>query len=471
MAPLHRAEYNPIILGFVENEGYVEIPLQTAREEYGRLPSQYGLVSNARNRRERKTLNLSLGLAVLKHFREGRGLTEPIARFYERWGRDFRADFQVGLDRFLSRNDPSVLKRVVEDNSRTLTEYQRVDLREVLRARKLISPSTLQSIPPDELLPKTHAILSKKARNPAHSADLEAIAETLALVQAKRSLEELAALTGGNLITFGMARLAIHADEVSRILQELARWIPLVGVERVSSVQGRDVEFALAPRDPSFLDLGKEVGDCTADKTFRQVDREVENIYWTVFAWFLDRHYQILKVYHDGQFILKVHLLPLLVFTRTGETVLLAVDAIETTPAFREDTPLGRPDLLDKKESIFARVMEEVVRIGQSMGIATVCAEKFSNTGWVRRELARFPEIYFHIGGVRKIDELEDVFELAKRVCATAAEEPPTSVFMELQVKNTYLLRGAASVKGMKAYALISGDPGIGVPLKQAVGV
>ena len=471
MAPLHRAEYNPIIIGFVENEGYVEIPLQTAREEYGRLPSQYGLVSNASNRRERKTLNLSLGLAVLRHFREGRGLAELMARFYERWGRDFRADFQVGLDRFLSRNDPSVLKRLVEDNSRTLSEYQRIDLREVLRARKLVSPSTLQSIPPDELLTKTQAILSKKSRNPAHGAELKAIAETQALVQAKRSLEELTVLTGGNLLTFGMARLAIHADEISRILRELARWIPLVGVDRVSCVQGSDVEFALAPRDASFLDLGKEVGDCTADKTFRQVDREVENIYWTVFAWFLDRHYQILKVYHDGQFILKVHLLPLLVFTRTGETVLLAVDAIETTPAFREDTPLGRPDLLDKKESIFARVMEEVVRIGQSMGIETVCAERFSNTGWVRRELEQFPEIYFHIGGVRKIDELEDVFELAKRVCATAAEESPTSVFMELQVKNTYLLRGAASVKGMKAYAMISGDPRIGVPLKQAVGV
>ena len=105
------------------------------------------------------------------------------------------------------------------------------------------------------------------------------------------------------------------------------------------------------------------------------------------------------------------------------------------------------------------------------MGIENVCAEKFSNTGWVRRELARFPEIYLHIGDVLKIDELEDVFELAKRICAAAEEEPPSSVFMELQVKNTYLLPGAATMKGVKTFAAISGDNSIGIPMKRAIGV
>ena len=116
-------------------------------------------------------------------------------------------------------------------------------------------------------------------------------------------------------------------------------------------------------------------------------------------------------------------------------------------------------------------MIDEVVRIAHSMGIENVCAEKFSNTNWVRHELGQFPEIYFHIDDVRKIDELEDVFELAKRICATAEEDSPSSVFMELQVKNTYLLPGAATMKGVKTFAVISGDPSLGVPMKRAIGV
>ena len=346
MPQLHRSEYNPIIIGFVENEGYVEIPLQTAREEYGKLPSQYGLVPKAAYRRERKTLNLSLGLAILRHFEDGRRLSETVGRFYERWGRDFRAEFRVNLDRFLSRNDPSVLKRVVEQNAGVLVERQRMDLREYLCAHQLISGSTLNSIASQDLLDKARTILTKKARNPAHQADRDALKEALVIIEVKELLGELATLTGGDITTFGKPRLAAHADEIARTLWGLSQWIPLVGVDGIRCVRGADLEFEFAPRQASFLDLGKEVGDCTADKRFWQVDRDVENIYWTVFAWFLDRHYQILKVFYNGQFILKVHLLPLLVFGQSGETIFLAVDAIETTPAFREDTPFGRTDLL-----------------------------------------------------------------------------------------------------------------------------
>jgi hypothetical protein len=179
---------------------------------------------------------------------------------------------------------------------------------------------------------------------------------------------------------WGKDRLATHADEVARILWDVSRHVPVAGVERLSLVRGRDVEVAFAPRDGSFLALGKEVGDCTADKLFRQVDRDVENIYWTVFSWFLDRNYQILKVYYDGEFVMKVHLLPVLAATRDGGAVFLAVDAIETTPVFREDTHVGHPDLLEKKEYIFTRTVEEVQRLAQTMGIEHVYAERFSNT-------------------------------------------------------------------------------------------
>jgi hypothetical protein len=126
---------------------------------------------------------------------------------------------------------------------------------------------------------------------------------------------------------------------------------------------------------------------------------------------------------------------------------------------------------LERREHIFARMVKELRRIAGAMGVEHVVAERFSNTGWVRQELERFPEVYFHIEDIRKIDELEDVFEMARRTCAAATEEPPRGVFMELQMKNTFLLRGVATVRGVKAFALIAGNPAIGIPLKRVVGV
>ena len=39
-----RPEYNPFILGFVEDRGPIFIPLQEAREKYGHLPSEFEFV-------------------------------------------------------------------------------------------------------------------------------------------------------------------------------------------------------------------------------------------------------------------------------------------------------------------------------------------------------------------------------------------------------------------------------------------
>jgi len=463
--------YNPIIIGFVEEKGYLDIPLVAARDQYGQLPSEYGLMPRAPMRRVRKTLNLSLGLSLIKLLQQGKNLAEVIARFYERWGRDYRADFGVDIGPFCRRNDPSVLKRVVDENAATLGEVSGADILDYLQRHSLVSLSTLRSIPPQDLLKKAGAILAKKRRNPAHRDTLPVIDQGLALVKARELLEELAGLTGGDITRFSTARLAVHADEIARVLWSVSEHLQLSGMDRLTSLQGRDVEFEFAPRDLSFVGLGKEVGDCTADKVVRQVDRDVENIYWTVFAWFLDRNYQVLKVYCDGQFVMKAHLLPLLVASRNDGQMVLAVDAIETTPMFREDTRVGHPELLERREYVFARVVDEVQRIAGVMGIEHVVAERFSNTGWVRQDLAEYPEVFLQLEHIRKIDELEDVFELAKRICAAAEEEPPRSVFMELQMKNTFLLRGIATVRGAKAFALLAGDPGVGIPLKRVSGV
>jgi len=169
--------------------------------------------------------------------------------------------------------------------------------------------------------------------------------------------------------------------------------------------------------------------------------------------------------------VMKVHLLPVVVSSGSADAVVLALDAIETTPAFREDTRASNSSLLERKEHIFSRMLDEVRRLARLMGIGYIYAERFSNTAWVRRELERLPEVYVPIGQIWKIDELEDVFELAKRICAAAGEEAPSSVFMELQLKNTYLQPAAASGKGAKPFAVVAGDKRLGVPMKRVVGV
>jgi hypothetical protein len=471
MPPIQSAEYNPIILGFVEGDGYVDIPLRSALTAYGQLPSEYGLVPNPTHRRVRKTLNLSLGLSILALLRQGQPLPELIARFYERWDRDYQTDFGVRMGPFLSRNDPAAVAQALEENRAVLGDCLHLDIPALLDTEGLIPRATLRSIPPAELLRKAEGILAKKTRNPAHEGERAELFRALALLRARRRLAALAGEVGGDITAFGKPRLALHADAAARALWDLRESLPLTGVEVLEGARGQGLEFAYAPRDLAFLELGKTVGDCTADKTFRQVDREVENIYWTVFSWFLDRHYQILMVFSEGQLAMKVHLLPLLLLGKDGGRVILALDAIETTPAFREDTAGSDPELLEQKEGIFGRVVAEVRRLAEAMGIEHVLAERFSNTRWVREELDQFPEAYIPIGDVRKIDELEDVFGLARRICETAGEAPPSGVFMELQMKNTYLQAGVATMKGAKPFAVLAGGRGIGLPLKRVIGV
>jgi hypothetical protein len=462
--------YNPIVIGFVEGRGSVHLPLQAARSAYGELPSDYGLLLGE-GRRASKALNLPVGLAVVDLLRKGRQLPDMLAKFYARWGRDYQADFRVRMERLHSLNDAWTVRQVLDANREVLAECLDLDVPAYLQTEQLIPKAVLRSIPADRLVYKALEILARKQRNPAHRGELEPLTNARALLSAHQAAGNLAVLLGEGSSRSDADRIGVHADEIAAELYALSAFVALDGVDRLACVRGKGVEVALAPRTPGFLALGKEVGDCTADKLFRQVDRDVENIYWTVFAWFLDRQYQILRVFFDGQFVMKVHLVPLLAVEGSGGELFLAVDAVETTPVFREDTPVGRPDLLDKKEYIFARMVDAVREIARTMGITHVFAERFSNTAWVRRELEEYPEVYLHIGSIQKVDELEDVFELAKRVCAAAGREHPTSLFMELQVKNTFLMPGTATVRGVKVFSALAGDGRAGLSMRRVFGV
>jgi hypothetical protein len=42
---------------------------------------------------------------------------------------------------------------------------------------------------------------------------------------------------------------------------------------------------------------------------------------------------------------------------------------------------------------------------------------------------------------------------------------------MELQMKNTFLLQGAATVRGVKVFAALAGDTRLGIPMRRVFGV
>ena len=137
MPPLQ--SYDPILIGFVEGKGPVQLHLQAAQDEYGRLPSDFGLLSDVKNRRARRTLNLPVGLAVLDLLRDGNGLPELLAQFYERWGRDFRKDFGVDIARFHRLNDPWTLGQIVEENRAGLADCLAVDVLDVSARQRVRS--------------------------------------------------------------------------------------------------------------------------------------------------------------------------------------------------------------------------------------------------------------------------------------------------------------------------------------------
>ena len=260
------------------------------------------------------------------------------------------------------------------------------------------------------------------------------------------------------------------ADDAANCVGEINRDFEIKGAHNINYVRNQGIEFDYVNRDISFLYLGKAIGDCTSDKTVLQVDQGVENIYWTVFAWLLDRNYQILKVYYNGDLVAKVHLLPLYMVGPVNDFIFLAVDAFETARAFRDDIQgYAHEELLTMKDEIFQSTMDFILKLADRMNIERVFAERFSNTRWVRNALSQLPEVYFMIDSIKKIDELEDIMGLARRLFINAGKRPPISIFMEIQMLNTQLLPTTYLITRAKQFAIIRGKTSDGVPLKNVV--
>lgn len=472
-------EYNPNILGFIEGRGPVVISLKAARETFGRLPSEYHFVSRKKGRKPKKGLNLVEGKVITGILKDHEvDLKEKVHAFFRTWHRDYRREFGVDMTPFFNLNSPLQVKAILQRNQAALQALRHFDLnREIIR-RKLIRKDVLHSIEGPIRYLTVERMLRRKRKDFVKQGRQDRsreISSVLKRLCARRMIDESRVAGMGQYLDGAIEMPAIYADEIAEILFRISEHIPLEDVHRLCVIRGTGIEFQWASRDHSYLALGKITGDCTADKSGFQADRDVENIYWTIFPWILDRNYQILKVFYDHTFVMKVHLLPLFVLQENGGgRMVLAVDAIETVRALRDDLQECGPDtaLLQKKAEIFQAVIDKIRTIGGKMGIRHIYAEKFSNTRWVREALDRFPEIFLHVDDMIKLDELEDVFTLSQQLCRDAGHEIPHEIFMELQMKNTSLLpRLSERVAGVKPFAIIRGQAEDGIQMKHVIGV
>lgn len=471
-------EYNPNILGFMEERGPVIVPLQQARKVRGRLPSEYNFVTRKKGRKPKKGLNLVIGKVITEILKKPRAnLKKTVYTFFQSWHRNYNQEFGVNIAAFFNLNDPSGLDDIFAVNHSLFRDLLRFDLRTELAGRKLVRKDILNSIEDKALLVTAERMLQRKLKDfrREHRHDKVTELKTLiARIHARKMIERITPYMSIDPDTDENDMRTVYADEIAAVLYALAGYVPLKGIDHLDVKKGHGVEFEFATRDYSYLALGKITGDCTADKSGFQADRDIENIYWTVFPWILDRNYQILKVYYNSVFVMKVHLLPLFVLREDGSgDMVLAVDAIETVRAIRDDIEgTGCAALLEKKTHLFRMLTKKIKEIGTRMGIDYIYAEKFSNTRWVRDELDAFPEIFLHVDSIIKLDELEDVFMLARQLCRAAGEAAPHEIFMELQMKNTALLpKLSERVAGVKPFAILQGRPEIGIQMKRVIGV
>lgn len=474
MPDTERPEYNPQIMGFTRDSGPLIISLKQARRQYGKLPSDYQLVSLKESRKVKKALNLDIGKIIsvrLKFSREN--LKKTVIDFFNGWHRNYEDEFGVRIAPFLNLNTAQKVGSAIDRNRSLLARLLQMDLRSEISRSGLIRKDVLNSIAPEHLADSVQTILAKRLKQKQTTARGELIRNTLSEIRANTIVQSLGRAIGLGSQWFTRESIHIFSDDIAAGLHQITSHIPLAGIDGLEMIRGRGVEFQFAPRDRAYLALGKETGDCTADKPFFQADQQIENIYWTVFPWILDRNYQILKVFFNGDFIMKAHLLPLFHLSERGDRMILAVDAIETVRAFRDDLEgHAREDLLARRPQIFERLLAQILSIARRMGIQDVYAEKFSNTPWVRETFGQLPEIFINVNHLIKLDELEDVYELARRLSRESGHGQVNDIFMELQMKNTSLLPTVSKrAQGVKSYAVIQGSAEDGIPMKRVIGI
>ncbi len=277
--------YNPDIVGFSESEGPMLIPLQEARAKFGGLPSDFHLLSSSEGREAKKALNLSLGLAVTQQLKQdGTDLKSFVNSFFRTWHRDYLREFRLDISPFINLNAKSVVQQALGDNKAHIDMLAKTDIRRHLIDENLIRRDIINSIGDDILLDKCRDMLEKKARAAGLNGAGARFDTARSLVCAKQCMLDLTARHSISLENPGQNIFDVYADEISQCLLDMEKFIPLSNQDRLNGVRGEGVEFQYASRDASYLDLGTQIGDCSAGKACHQVEQHVENIYWTVFS-------------------------------------------------------------------------------------------------------------------------------------------------------------------------------------------
>jgi len=480
-------EYNPEILGFSDKKGPIKINLMDAKSEYGSMPSSFGFVKDKEGRKQKKVLNLLIGKMIKEIFRDrNKNLKRVVYQFYKNWHRDMNLEFGVDIDPFFNMNHPVTVYGILDMNRSALSDVSVCNLRDYLLNLQLIRKDVMNSIEDKHIQDTSIKILKRKLKQVKNPDKRETLETALRIINAQICVGRIESLTGQTMNDLNRSHVEPFADELAHEFIELNRYLPLNGTENLSGIRGDGIEFKFASRDNSYLLLGKDTGDCTVDKPNFQADRSVENIFWTVFSWILDLNYQIMKVYYDGEFVMKFHILPLYISDAdiplhvkraypTGKIdyTILAIDALETIRSVRDDLPEFRKQhLIDKRDEIFNAALGQIVMLADRMGIQDVYAEKFSNTGWIREHYDRFSEIFLHIDHMIKIDHLEDVYGLAKALSQGRNSEIPGEIFMEIQMKNRFLVpKMSHKSPGVKPFALIKGNSENGISMSRVVGI
>ena len=465
--------YNPNITGFSNNEGSFLISLAQAKTLYGLLPSSYRLLPPVKTvagdtdeRDPNKVLNLDLGFSLQTWLSSDRrrNLKPFVIDFYSAWHRDYEREFGVSVAPLRDLNDQRHVADLIRANRAALEQLSSFDVKSALLGNGILKKDILNSIPQDRLIGKGIDAISRKIASGGRSPHLHTL---LSRLRARQVLENIPFLDSG------LYPLHRYVDEIAHALGELSGFVDLHGCDSLRVASGRGVELTYAPRDVSYLKLGRTFGDCTSDKRHLQGNCQTENIFWTVFSWILDCNYQILVVTVDGKPAMKCHLLPLFVdVPQAGREMysFLFIDAIETAAPYRVEEGEAREQVYPQFAHAFALLIQEVNAIADRMGVSHIYTERFSNSALVRHELEKLPEIYLNTKRIVKIDELEDVFSCAGAFCSANGFSPPDAVFMELQARNTCLI-SESIIDSHKSFGILRGDPSDGLPAKFAFGV
>ncbi|MCP3954548.1 MAG: hypothetical protein GY697_20370 [Desulfobacterales bacterium] len=232
----------------------------------------------------------------------------------------------------------------------------------------------------------------------------------------------------------------VYADEAAQLVAAHADnpcFGQPVGLNAFRYLRNTGIEVAYTPRNGAFLHSGDYYGDCTASEVRSQVDPDIANIHWTVYAWLLDPHYRVLDVFFHGRRVLKGHILPLII---QGRRVLM-LDAIETIPSIR-DFLRGKKNR-NISRSIYARRIDilqalfAVVKdLAGQMGVQAVYVDKYSNTKWVREEVGKLPSDSYHINDVIKPFKNDLIEAVIRKILKTSS----TDVAEEIQARNISLM-------------------------------